>query len=414
MLKRQTAALFAHALVIAASVYLLVLCGLYTAGLPITNTIIALTDAAIVLAALALGAGLAARWLFLPILGIALSFAFLALFSQNIDFKAVRDVVLIVAFLVLGLAASEWRWARRTFFVASALVMTFAVLELAFPALYGDVFNVLQFYIMRGELSPAVLEYTDNSLFISGMRNEGRFMLPFLGPHRVSSIFLEPVSMGNFGAIAIAWALSQARGQWRTAFAAGAVGVAAIVMADARFAAMASGLFLVARLTPIAWMRLILAPAPFVAIAMLLVLGATIPRVGDDLPTRLAQSGNTIAQLDTAALFGLTVGRATTLDAGYAYALTAFGLPLCLAMWAAFVWLPTPGAHSARFKFLLGLYICALLCVSGSSLFALKTAALAWFMLGSAIAQDYAEARRIPQGATRRSVTAPKAVAVHA
>ena len=46
---------------------------------------------------------------------------------------------------------------------------------------------------------------SSDRLFISGMRYEGRTLLPFLGEHRVSSIFLEPVSVGNFGAICFAW-----------------------------------------------------------------------------------------------------------------------------------------------------------------------------------------------------------------
>jgi putative polymerase len=37
--------------------------------------------------------------------------------------------------------------------------------------------------------------------------NGGRNLLPFLGNHRVSSIFLEPASAGNFGIIVFMWAL---------------------------------------------------------------------------------------------------------------------------------------------------------------------------------------------------------------
>ena len=37
------------------------------------------------------------------------------------------------------------------------------------------------------------------------MRYEGRTLLPWLGEHRVSSVFLEPVSVGNFGAICFSW-----------------------------------------------------------------------------------------------------------------------------------------------------------------------------------------------------------------
>lgn len=411
MVQRKTASALALGLVLAASTYLLVLCGLYTAAAPITDTIVALVDGAIVLSALALAAWRAPRLVLTPLLVLALAFAALALFTQNIDFKSIRDVLVIVAFLSLGFAYGDAGWTQVAFLSVSALVLVFALVEFAFPTVHASTFNVLQFYIMRGELDPRVLEYTDSSLFVSGMRNQGRFLFPFIGPHRTSSIFLEPVSMGNFGAIAIAWALSLSARRWRWAITAGAIGLAAVILADARFAALIAGLFLVARFVPVAWMRLIIAPAPFAAVAMLLAFGDALRRAGDDLPTRLAQSGQAIANLDAPALLGLVTDRAATLDAGYAYTLMAFGLPLCLLAWAAFVWLPTPGSQSARFKFMLGLYICALLCVSGSSLFALKTAALAWFLLGGAIASDLTAGRNSRRAADARSTRAPEMVA---
>lgn len=380
-------------LVAVAASYLLLLCGLFTNGVPITNVVVMFVDAAVVGVAIAVTLYINPRVIMLPLLGIALSFGVVAVFSQVIDLKALRDATLIVAFLTLGMSAGSSRRALLAFWAVSILVITFAFFEWFFPSTFASYFNVLAFYIMRGELDPRVSEYADTSLFISSVRSQGRFLLPFLGPHRVSSIFIEPVSMGNFGAIAIAWGLSFARRQWRTWLPIMAVGVSAVILADARFAAMVSVIFVLARFTPVPWMRTIIAPAPFVIIAGLLLMATLIPGAGDDLPTRLAQSGNSLANLELESLFGLVSQRDATLDAGYAYVLTAFGLPLSLALWACFIWLPTPGDQSARFKFLLGLYLCALLCVSGTSLFALKTAALAWFMLGCSIASDAASAR---------------------
>ena len=77
------------------------------------------------------------------------------------------------------------------------------------------------------------------------------------------------------------------------------------------------------------------------------------------------------------------------MDSGYAYALANFGLPMCVLLWLAFVAFPARNEPALRFKLLLGVYACALLCVSGSSLFSLKTAALAWFALGALSAQSF-------------------------
>jgi putative polymerase len=97
-----------------------------------------------------------------------------------------------------------------------------------------------------------------------------------------------------------------------------------------------------------------------------------------------------LESLDFAQLFGIAPQTISTVDAGYAYAITSLGLPFCIVLWSAFVMLPTPTAHAQRYKFLLGIYACALLCVSGTSLFALKTAALAWFAMGAMVAEGYA------------------------
>ena len=86
---------------------------------------------------------------------------------------------------------------------------------------YLHYFNVIQYYVARGtetslqtdSANGLFMRGTDTAagLFINGTRFEGRTLLPFLGSHRVSGIFLEPVSVGNFGAIAFAWVLLRDR-----------------------------------------------------------------------------------------------------------------------------------------------------------------------------------------------------------
>src|SRR5262249_30738275 len=155
--------------------------------------------------------------------------------------------------------------------------------------------------------------------FVSGAREGERMLMPFLGSHRVSSIFLEPVSMGNFGALAFAFALSLGRSHWRTAAAAAAIGFVAITLADARFASMAVLFFLLARLVPAKWRQVGLVLLPLIAIGLLIGFGLSDLRHGDDLPTRLAGSGRALLEMTPRALFGLAPS-SDTYDAGYAYA----------------------------------------------------------------------------------------------
>ncbi len=379
-------------LVFAAALYSIMLCWMFSRGAPVSATTVAIADGFIVLTALASALSSAPRVIIMPLLALSLNFLLIGALAQNADLKGVRDVLAIIAFLGLGLAAGDLRIARYTFFTIAALVLGFGLFELLAPKAYADQFNVLQFYIMRGLVDRSVSDWAQNSLFVSSVRGGARNLLPMLGPHRVSSIFLEPVSMGNFGAIALAWAFSLPRRMIVSALAAGVIGVSAIILADARFAVIAAIIFVLVRFIPISWTRYALAPAPFIAAGFLLWSSGAFSHYGDDLPSRLASSGGVIASLSPAEIFGLSHANSATLDSGYAYVLSAFGLPCCVALWFGFVLLPTPSASATRFKLLIGFYICTLLCVSGSSLFALKTAALLWFLFGAMIA----EARTAP------------------
>jgi putative polymerase len=127
--------------------------------------------------------------------------------------------------------------------------------------------------------------------------------------------------------------------------------------------------------------------------ALLFVMGSIGIGAGDDLPTRLAASGRALMAMDIVQLLG--AGRETLLtqDSGYYYALRSFGLVLCVLAWVAFAASPAPGVQSRRFKLLMGLYMALLLCVSGASLFALKTSALCFFLVGALAAADGAPRR---------------------
>jgi putative polymerase len=381
----------ASAVVISATLYAALLCAIHTNIAPISNDILAAADAAITLAALglALFGAPGSTWLLLFLRGT--NAVWLFAISADFDVKgAIRDPLVLIGFTLLGMTCATFARARLLFVSLSAVVLVVAVFELIAPQLYTSVFNVLSFYQGRGVVSGEAAQYADTSLFISGMRPGGRLLLPFLGQHRVSSIFLEPVSMGNFGALAVAFALAIPMKHWRSATAIGMIGLVAIVLADARFALLASGLFLAARFVPIRWMNVALVAMPLVGIPLLFYAAHSFAPEGDDLPGRLATSGRVLESLRLGQIVGAAPHSVSTVDAGYAYAITELGLPFCVVLWGAFVMLRTPTAHAQRYKFFLGIYACTLLCVSGTSLFALKTAGLAWFALGAMAAEAYA------------------------
>lgn len=371
------------ALVIGACSYAALLCLINTTIAHVSALTFALTDAVIVLSALALAAQGAGRRFWILMAALLANFLLLALLSSDFELKSLRDPLVVIAFTALGWRLGSPHAARRLFFVVGALVLGVGLIEFISPASYTSLFDVIDFYRARGAVSLESASNLDSAFFISSARDGDRLLLPFLGPHRVSSIFLEPVSMGNFGALTFLFALCLERRHWRAAVALVSIGVVVIVMADARFASMIAPILIAIRFFPLRWARIALALLPAFAIALLMVLGLSDIGAGDDLATRLAGSGRVLLNMSPAAVFGLGGYDIVTYDAGYAYGLRSFGLPLCLILWAAFVSLPVAGDTGERYKLLLGVYICALLCISGTSVFALKTAGLGFFVLGA-------------------------------
>ena len=72
---------------------------------------------------------------------------------------------------------------------------------------------------------------------VSGFRpaDQGRTLLSFLGDHRVSSLFLEPSSLGNFGALVTLWAVVRSRMEGRLYLWCVLGGLALLILSDTRF-----------------------------------------------------------------------------------------------------------------------------------------------------------------------------------
>jgi putative polymerase len=120
-----------------------------------------------------------------------------------------------------------------------------------------------------------------------------------------------------------------------------------------------------------------------------LVIGYTTPNetgriLNDDLQGRLAYSGWSLLQFDALKLLGIGHTK-VYYDEGYAHTLATFGLPMALVFWCSFWLLPISSATSQRFRAMVSLYIALILCISGFSFFALKSAGLLWFLVGCSL-----------------------------
>lgn len=321
---------------------------------------------------------------------------------DQFDLKAIRDVLIPFAFYFAGSRLADLRHADFLVTAAALVVVAGALFEYLALDTYLDYFNVLGYYLARGTIAPEETFGQTRGLFISGMRPEPRTILPFLGQHRVSSVFLEPVSAGNFGVVVYAWTLFRGTMRWRWSTMAAALSI--VVLADARF-----GLFTIVLMTLFypfvnAMARHVWFGLPFLALLVLTIYGVISGTQGgpNDFFGRLQVTAHILTQLDAATVFGSRVTDQFTADSGLAYSLTQFGLLGCIGLWGLFVFARGASAESWKFHTLAIVYFLLLLIISNSG-YSIKTAALFWFLLGTAngFVPDAREARAPPGAAGR-------------
>jgi putative polymerase len=323
---------------------------------------------------------------FYLILGIFTTYmVFLFTLRGQNDIKALRDIFIPVVFFAMGSRLADVRLADRLAVWSAIIVLAFACFEYFLLDIYLEWFNVLGYYISRGTVTMAESFGATKGLFISGLRPEPRTLLPFLGQHRVSSVFLEPVSMGNFAAILFAWAMFRRgwSGRWFLFPAA----ISMTVFADARFGLFTCILMVV--LTPFYRIipRTIWLVLPLFFLAVIGAYGLESGTHGGDnsLSGRIEATASIISKLPVGVVLGVESTDGFTADSGMAYTLTKFGLFGFAALWALFVFQPLRNARAWEFHSMMILYLILIMVIS-NSFFSIKTAALMWFLTGTAAA----------------------------
>ena len=313
--------------------------------------------------------------------------------SGGLDPKISRDFLIPAIFLLLGKAVNDLRTADRVVFTATLIVLLVAIFEYFFLDTFLKIFGIAQYYIARGTLEAADSAWAldvSQGLMVSGIRpsDQGRSLLSFLGDHRVSSIFLEPSSLGNFGTLVTLWAAVRSRMEGRLYIWCVLGGLALLVLSDTRFDAYFLVLAIAVLMAPRKITSLFLFASPFIVILALYLLGASadpysgVPMVeGRSVYDRLLYSGRVLVDFDALNWFGLEVSRAQTFDAGYAYVISNVGIIGFAALWILFMSLKGSNRYYYAFRDVAALYFVALLCISASQ-FTIKIAALLWFLLG--------------------------------
>ncbi|MDQ0458168.1 UDP-phosphate alpha N-acetylglucosaminyltransferase [Rhizobium paknamense] len=365
----------------------LFLCFVNTRIMPVSDTHVMLGEMTMLGSAFLLAVDRRAGLYFTLLLFISYMLLIFAL-RGIADLKALRDIFIPIGFYFMGRKLANPELGDRLVVISAVIVMIIALFEYLLTETYLDYFNVLGYYLARGTVTLQEVYGQTRGLFVSGLRPEPRTLLPFLGQHRVSSVFLEPVSAGNFGVIAYAWALFRPGMKGR--FLVMALALAGVVLADARFGFMTC--VVITLLLPL--YRLIPKPvwvvAPFFILAVIAAYGIIIGAEGgaNDVSGRLKVTAAILTQLDLSVVLGLKATDIFTADSGISYTLTNFGLFGFIGLWAAFVLAPFHQEQGWTFRSMMMIYLLLLMLIS-NSFYSIKTAALMWFLLGTADTADW-------------------------
>lgn len=313
---------------------------------------------------------------------LAYMFMLMALRAQ-IDPKSVRDALVPIIFYFVGLQIRDIRKVDQLVLWSALLVLAVGLFEFLLLDFYLANVNIFEYYVARGTITADTnFLGEDNALFHSGVRYGGRNFFGFLGNHRVSSVFLEPVSMGNFGAFLVLWGVFRKDMQHRYLL----IGIAftLIILCDARFGMFVSLLFFVVaplhRTTP----RILMLLAPIAIVIALMIYAEAANRIGwdDTMTGRWLYSGQLLMKLDWRGILGISTNATYLSDSGYAFALFQTGAIGLMALWAIYIYAPMRNDEGWKFKVLLVVYICLLMIVS-YSLSTIKTGGLLWLCAGA-------------------------------
>ena len=281
--------------------------------------------------------------------------------------KFMRDVLLIPTFVLLGMTTPPRR--LTTLIVVLHFIVVGSVLfEAYFTQAYSDLFDVRQYYIATRGAKDADFWNRSSDLFVSATRPGDRFF-SFIDLHRTSSVFLEPVSLGNYVLIVNAFLCANYRQLSLKVLTFLLVGnFIALVGCDGRLATVSSMIVVLFTLVATRLPRqsaLLYLPATLIG-AVLLVALLQLNSMDDNFPGRVAYGVELLTRFD----IWEWIGNSDRLiipasDSGIAYTITTQSIFGLIAFWV-FLVLNAAERTPEQIKYLhaLCLYIALTLLVS--------------------------------------------------
>lgn len=373
----------------AATTYQAALCLIHTHFFQVNATMVALAEFLVYLGCLAvLIRRVRVEFVIVAVL-VTAYLLMLSIFRGELELKGFRDVMIPILFYWLGQKIADMAYADKILRRLIWMVLAFGFFEFFFLDWYSSLFNIFSYYFNQGSITVSSNFISGSTLNLNGMRPEGigRTILPsLLGNHRVSSIFLEPVSLGNFAVIVAAWGLAKTRAEWKNGLFFLATAVVMITLSDSRYGIGAVSLMLLLRAIPVRKLNFAVSILPVICVASLVLIGLFYHgQYADNILGRLFVSGRSLLSFTVPMLLGIEGSSISFYDMGYPYILTRLSVLLVVVLWFAIWMMQMQDSRGERFRIYIALYISLILCVSGTSFFALKTAGILWFLVGSGV-----------------------------
>ncbi|MFL0418885.1 hypothetical protein ACH0CP_13725 [Sphingomonas sp. 179-I 2A4 NHS] len=309
----------------------------------------------------------------------------LSLFRQAASPKYLGDIAAFPIFALMGTVVRP-RMIPIFLVATQILAVVIGLWEAIDPVKYGVAIDVAKYYANTRGVEATIYDPDLSGLYLNATRPVGRLLLPQLDIHRVSSLFLEPVSLGNWTVVVTIFLCTFWRRMalWmRVVLIAG--NVILLVMCDGRFAIIASvvviGACLVAPKLP-RGIALAFPAATMILLASVRGLGA-LPSGGDTLPGRLAKSLYYFERQSLIELFGLNTSvPGYTFDSGWTYFTQTQSVLGLIAFWCLLcLMLPLRTPEAKRFIIGVTLFFALSMPVSNSFI-SIKAAAILFVCYG--------------------------------
>lgn len=329
------------------------------------------------------------------ILSMIVMFFYLSIWNEHFFVKPLRDMLLIAVFFMVGGTMTE-RNVIKTFSVIATLVLVFLFVENYLTDIYVSIFEPSNYYANTRGVEE--LSVDDSGLFRNSLGYTGRWSFGFLSDHRLSSIFLEQVSMANFCMVLAVFTATfwpnLKRSERILFFATTLLILLTNSTRTGTFVCLLifAGYFIFPRLpryTHIVYMPLLL------LVGFIFFYDPTLPPklLNDDLVGRVGYSIRSLASLDTKFFTGAGMKEAISMwDAGYSYVIlsqTIFGM---IALWLFVTFIVPPiDARTMRYNHSLAICIFFNLLI-GTAIFSIKVSAPLWIIAGFLYHEKYKRA----------------------